>query len=190
MTRPFSWWPAVAATALALCCSSAAQAQKVKLATSAGDIVVQLDAAKAPKSVENFLQYVKDGHYNGTVFHRVIENFMIQGGGMTEDLKQKPVRAPIALESRNGLTNDRGTLAMARTNDPNSATAQFFINVKDNEFLNAAKSQDGNGYTVFGKVVAGMEVVDKIRGLPTGNKGSYQNVPVEPITIKSATLEK
>jgi peptidyl-prolyl cis-trans isomerase A (cyclophilin A) len=190
MKRPFSIWPAMAATALALCFSAAAQAQKIKLATSAGDIVVQLDAAKAPKSVENFLQYVKDGHYNGTVFHRVIENFMIQGGGMTEDLKQKPTRAPIPLESRNGLTNDRGTLAMARTNDPNSATAQFFINVKDNEFLNAAKSQDGNGYTVFGKVVAGMDVVDKIRGLPTGNKGPYQNVPVEPITIKSATLEK
>ena len=190
MTHPSSSWPIVAATALALCLSTAAQAQKVKLATSAGDIVVQLDAAKAPKSVENFLQYVKDGHYNGTVFHRVIENFMVQGGGMTEDLKQKPTRPPIALESRNGLINERGTLAMARTNDPNSATAQFFINVKDNEFLNAAKSQDGNGYTVFGKVVAGMDVVDKIRTLPTGNKGPYQNVPVEPITIKSATLEK
>ncbi len=190
MTRRFSRWPGVAAAALALCLSTAASAQKVKLVTSAGDIVVQLDAAKAPKSVENFLQYVKDGHYNGTVFHRVIENFMIQGGGMTEDLKQKPTRSPIPLESRNGLNNERGTLAMARTGDPNSATAQFFINVKDNEFLNAAKSQDGNGYAVFGKVVAGMDVVDKIRTLPTGNKGPYQNVPIEPITIKSATLEK
>jgi peptidyl-prolyl cis-trans isomerase A (cyclophilin A) len=115
---------------------------------------------------------------------------MVQGGGMTEDLKQKPTRAPIPLESRNGLNNERGTLAMARTGDPNSATAQFFINVKDNEFLNAAKSQDGNGYAVFGKVVAGMDVVDKIRTLPTGNKGPYQNVPIEPITIKTATLEK
>ncbi len=190
MTFPFSRWPAVTAMVVALACGTAAQAQKVKLATSAGDIVVQLDAAKAPKSVENFLQYVKDGHYNGTVFHRVIESFMIQGGGMTDDLKQKPTRAPIPLESRNGLTNDRGTLAMARTGDPNSATAQFFINVKDNEFLNAAKSQDGNGYAVFGKVVAGMDVVDKIRNLPTGNKGPYQNVPIEPIIIKSATLEK
>ena len=190
MKRPFTKWPGVAAATLALCLSAAAQAQKVKLVTTAGDIVVQLDAAKAPKSVENFLQYVKDGHYDGTVFHRVIENFMIQGGGMTEDLKQKPTRAPIPLESRNGLNNERGTLAMARTGDPNSATAQFFINVKDNEFLNAAKSQDGNGYAVFGKVVAGMDVVDKIRTLPTGNKGPYQNVPIEPITIKTATLEK
>ena len=190
MTSPFSSWPAMTAMVVALACGTAAQAQKVNLATSAGDIVVQLDAAKAPKSVENFLQYVKDGHYNGTVFHRVIESFMIQGGGMTDDLKQKPTRAPIPLESRNGLTNDRGTLAMARTGDPNSATAQFFINVKDNEFLNAAKSQDGNGYAVFGKVVAGMDVVDKIRNMPTGNKGPYQNVPIEPIIIKSATLEK
>ena len=190
MTRSVFRWPAITAMILAMACSATAQAQKVKLATSAGDIVVELNAAKAPKSVENFLQYVKDGHYNGTVFHRVIENFMVQGGGMTEDLKQKPTRPPVPLESRNGLTNDRGTLAMARTNDPNSATAQFFINVKDNEFLNAAKSQDGNGYTVFGKVVSGMDVVDKIRAMPTGNKGPFQNVPVEPITIKSATLEK
>jgi peptidyl-prolyl cis-trans isomerase A (cyclophilin A) len=190
MKHRYSMWPAMAAISLALCIGTAAQAQKVKLVTSAGDIVVQLDAAKAPKSVENFLQYVKDGHYNGTVFHRVIENFMIQGGGMTEDLKQKPTRAPIPLESRNGLNNERGTVAMARTGDPNSATAQFFINVKDNEFLNASKAQDGNGYTVFGKVVAGMDVVDKIRNMPTGNKGPFQNVPLEPITIKSATLEK
>jgi peptidyl-prolyl cis-trans isomerase A (cyclophilin A) len=190
MKRQSFRWPAGAAAVLALCLAGAAQAQKVKLATSAGDIVVQLDAAKAPKSVENFLQYVKDGHYNGTVFHRVIENFMIQGGGMTEDMKQKPTRAPIPLESRNGLNNERGTLAMARTGDPNSATAQFFINVKDNTFLNAANAQDGNGYAVFGKVVAGMDVVDKIRTLPTTSKGPHQNVPVEPIIIKSATLEK
>ena len=190
MTRRSLSWPVLAAATVTLFFGTAALAQKVKLATSAGEIVVQLDAAKAPKSVENFLQYVKEGHYNGTVFHRVIENFMIQGGGMTEDLKQKPTRASIPLESRNGLNNERGTLAMARTQDPNSATAQFFINVKDNEFLNAAKSQDGKGYTVFGKVVSGMDVVDKIRTSPTGNKGPYQNVPVEPIIIKSATLEK
>ncbi|HET7792457.1 MAG TPA: peptidylprolyl isomerase [Rhizobacter sp.] len=166
--------------------SLAAHAQKVKLATSLGDIVVQLDAAKAPKTVDNFVQYVKAGHYDGTVFHRVINNFMIQGGGMTADLKEKPTRAPIPLESRNGLNNERGTIAMARTPDPNSATSQFFINVKDNDFLNAARSQDGNGYAVFGKVISGMDVVDKIRAVPTGPG----DVPTTPVTIKKATLEK
>jgi peptidyl-prolyl cis-trans isomerase A (cyclophilin A) len=160
--------------------------QKVRIATSAGDIVVELDAAKAPKSVENFLTYVKAGHYDGTVFHRVIENFMIQGGGMTADMKQKATRAPIPLESRNGLVNARGTLAMARTSDPGSATAQFFINVKDNEFLNADKARDGNGYAVFGRVVDGMDVVDRIRAVPTGPG----DVPTTPVTIKKATLEK
>ena len=167
-----------------------ALAQKVQLATSVGDIVIELDAAKAPKSVENFLAYVKAGHYDGTVFHRVIGNFMIQGGGMTSDLKEKPTRAPITLESRNGLNNDKGTVAMARTNAPNSATAQFFINLKDNEFLNAAASRDGNGYAVFGKVTSGMDVVEKIRNVPTGNKGPFENVPLDPVTIKQATLEK
>jgi peptidyl-prolyl cis-trans isomerase A (cyclophilin A) len=176
--------------ALALGTSLAAQAQKVKLATSAGDIVIELDAAKAPKSVDNFVQYVKAGHYNGTIFHRVIDNFMIQGGGMNPDMQERPTRAPIPLESRNGLNNVRGTVAMARTMDPNSATAQFFINLKDNAFLDAAQSRDGNGYAVFGKVVAGMDVVDKIRAMPTGNKGPHQNVPVEPVIIKQATLEK
>jgi peptidyl-prolyl cis-trans isomerase A (cyclophilin A) len=170
--------------------SVAAHAQKVKLATSAGDIVIQLDAQKAPKTVANFVQYVKDGHYNGTVFHRVIENFMIQGGGMTADLREKPTRAPIPLESRNGLNNDRGTVAMARTPNPNSATSQFFINVKDNTFLNATQSPDGNGYAVFGKVIKGMDVVDKIRNVKTGDKGPHGNVPLEPVTIKKATLEK
>ena len=185
------WATATAVTlALAAGVSSNAWAQKVKLATSAGDIVIELDAAKAPKSVDNFVQYVKAGHYNGTVFHRVIPNFMIQGGGMTPDLKEKATRAPIPLESKNGLTNDRGTVAMARTNDPNSATAQFFINVKDNTFLNSANSPDGNGYAVFGKVISGMDVVDKIKGVPTGNKGPYSDVPLEPVTIKQATLEK
>ncbi len=172
--------------ALALCASGAALAQKVRLATSAGDIVVELDAAKSPKTVANFLEYVRAGHYNGTIFHRVIENFMIQGGGMTGDMKEKETRPPIALESRNGLTNQRGTIAMARTTDPNSATAQFFINVKDNDFLNQAQAKDGNGYAVFGKVVQGMDVVDKIRATPTGPG----DVPVQQIVIKKATVEK
>jgi peptidyl-prolyl cis-trans isomerase A (cyclophilin A) len=164
--------------------------QKVRLATSMGDIVVEVDAAKAPKSAANFIEYVKAGHYDGTVFHRVIPNFMIQGGGMDATMKEKSTRAPIPLESRNGLSNVRGTLAMARTMDPNSATAQFFINVKDNLFLDQAQSRDGNGYAVFGKVVAGMEVVDKIRAVPTGRRGMHDDVPVDPVTIKKATLEK
>jgi peptidyl-prolyl cis-trans isomerase A (cyclophilin A) len=175
-----------AVAAIALCASGAALAQKVRLATSAGDIVVELDAAKSPKSVANFLEYVKAGHYNGTIFHRVIENFMIQGGGMTTDMKEKETRPPIPLESRNGLTNQRGTVAMARTQDPNSATAQFFINVKDNDFLNQDKARDGNGYAVFGKVVQGMDVVDKIRATPTG----AGDVPLQQVVIKKATVEK
>jgi peptidyl-prolyl cis-trans isomerase A (cyclophilin A) len=182
--------PTLLAAALALGTHAAALAQKVKLATSAGDIVVELDAAKAPKTVANFLEYVKASHYDGTVFHRVIDNFMIQGGGMTADMKEKSTRAPIALESGNGLDNLRGTIAMARTMDPNSATAQFFINVKDNAFLNKAQSRDGNGYAVFGKVVSGMEVVDKIRAVPTGTRGMHRDVPLEPITINKATVEK
>ena len=186
----FARWCAPVVVAVALGASFAAQAQKVKLATTQGDIVIELDAAKAPKSVDNFVQYVKAGHYDGTVFHRVIENFMIQGGGMNADMKERTVRAPIPLESRNGLNNERGTVAMARTMDPNSATAQFFINVKDNDFLNAAKSRDGNGYAVFGKVVSGMDVVDKIRVVPTGNKGPNENVPVQPVVITKATIEK
>jgi peptidyl-prolyl cis-trans isomerase A (cyclophilin A) len=176
----------LATVALALGLSTPAWAQKVKLTTSMGEITIELDAAKAPKSADNFLQYVKAGHYDGTVFHRVIGNFMIQGGGMTADMKQKPTRAPIPLESRNGLNNVRGSVAMARTGDPNSATAQFFISVKDNAFLDAANSPDGNGYAVFGKVVAGMDVVDKIRAVPTGPG----DVPLTPVTIKTATLEK
>ena len=160
----------------------------MNLTTSLGDVVIELDAAKAPKSVDNFVQYVKAGHYNGTVFHRVIENFMIQGGGFSADMKEKSTRAPISLESRNGLVNTRGTVAMARTMDPNSATAQFFINVKDNDFLNAANSRDGNGYAVFGKVVSGMDVVDRIRSVKTGSKGPFQDVPTEPVVILKATL--
>jgi peptidyl-prolyl cis-trans isomerase A (cyclophilin A) len=184
------WIRATALVALSLGLSGVALAQKVKLATSAGDIVIELDAAKAPKSVANFLQYVKDGHYDGTIFHRVINNFMIQGGGFGPALHEKPTRAPIPLESANGLVNTRGTVAMARTSVPDSATAQFFINVKDNAFLDRANSQDGNGYAVFGKVVSGMDVIDKIKTVPTSNKGPYANVPVDPVTINKATLEK
>ena len=187
-TRRFG--QALLATTFALGVHLAAQAQKVKLATSAGDIVVELDAAKAPKTVANFLAYTKAGQYDGTIFHRVMDGFMIQGGGMTPDMKEKPTRAPIPLESGNGLTNLRGTIAMARTMDPNSATAQFFINVVDNAGLDKANARDGNGYAVFGKVVAGMDVVDKIRAVPTGNKGMHQNVPIEPVVIKTATVEK
>jgi len=183
-------WAGRAALAGALCVSLAAQAQKVKIATSAGDIVIELDAAKAPKTVENFVGYVKAGHYNGTVFHRVIPNFMIQGGGMTAEMQEKATRPPIVLESKNGLSNARGTIAMARTGDPNSATSQFFINVNNNERLDAANSRDGNGYAVFGKVVSGMDVVDKIRSAPTGSKGMHSDVPNTPITINTATLEK
>lgn len=169
---------------------ASAHAQKVKFATSAGDFVVQLDAEKAPKTVANFVQYVKDGQYTDTIFHRVIGSFMIQGGGFTADMKEKPTRPPIPLESRNGLKNGRGTIAMARTQDPNSATAQFFINVVDNNMLNAENSPDGNGYAVFGKVVEGMDVVDKIRAVKTTRKSPHSDVPAEPITIKKATLEK
>ena len=178
------------ALTLALGFAAPACAQKVKLATSAGDILIELDAAKAPKTVDNFLQYVNAGHYNGTVFHRVIPTFMIQGGGMTADMKEKTTRAPITLESKNGLSNVRGSVAMARTGDPNSATSQFFINVADNARLDAANARDGNGYAVFGKVVSGMEVVEKIRMVPTGGKGPHDDVPNTPITINKITLEK
>ena len=169
--------------------ANAASAPKVKLSTSLGDIVVQLDAAKAPKTVENFLQYVKDKHYDGTIFHRVIDGFMVQGGGFTPGMAQKPVRAPIALEAANGLKNDKYTIAMARTNVPDSATAQFFLNVKDNAMLNAPQP-DGHGYAVFGKVVQGSDIVDKIKAVATGNQGGHQNVPTTAVTITSATLVK
>jgi peptidyl-prolyl cis-trans isomerase A (cyclophilin A) len=178
----------LAAASLVLAVPADTWAQKVKLATTAGDIVLELDAEKAPKTVANFLQYVRAGHYDGTVFHRVIEGFMIQGGGMTADMAEKPTRAPIPLESRNGLSNTRGTVAMARTSVPDSATAQFFINVNDNTRLDAAPGRDG--YAVFGSVVSGMDVVDQIRAVPTTSKGPHQNVPATAITIKKATLEK
>jgi len=168
----------------------AQNAPKVKLATSMGDIVVELNPAKAPKTVENFLQYVADKHYDGTIFHRVIDGFMVQGGGFTADMKQKPMRAPIPLEAANGLKNDKYTIAMARTNVPDSATTQFFINVKDNAMLNAPQP-DGHGYAVFGKVVQGTEVVDKIKAAATGPGGPFpSDVPKTTITITSATLVK
>ena len=154
--------------------AQAQEAPKVKLSTSMGDIVVQLDPAKAPKTVENFLAYVKDKHYDGTVFHRVINGFMVQGGGFTPDMAQKPTKAPIALEA---------------TNVPDSATAQFFINVKNNDMLNA-RQPSGDGYAVFGKVVAGADVVDKIKAVPTGTLAGMRDVPTNPVTILSATLVK
>jgi len=180
---------ALLAFATTLAAAGPALAEKVRLVTSAGDIVVELDAAKAPKTVDNFVQYVKAGHYDGTIFHRVIPGFMVQGGGMTPDLREKPTRPPIVLESRNGLSNVRGSIAMARTNVPNSATSQFFINVVDNARLDQPNARDGEGYAVFGKVISGMEVVDKIRAVATGDQGEHQNVPKEPILIKKALLE-
>ena len=179
-------WPL--ALTLGLAGAGNALAQKVRLSTSMGDIVLQLEPDKAPKTVANFVQYVKAGHYNGTVFHRVIGDFMVQGGGMSADMQEKPTRAPIPLESRNGLSNVRGSVAMARTGVPDSATAQFFINVGDNVRLDAANSHDGNGYAVFGRVVDGMDVVERIKAVPTGNRAGHQNVPQQPVVIKQATL--
>jgi peptidyl-prolyl cis-trans isomerase B (cyclophilin B) len=161
----------------------------VKLHTNFGTIVLELDAAKAPETVKNFLAYVESGHYDNTVFHRVIDGFMIQGGGFEPGMNQKPTNAPIQNEAANGLKNDRYTVAMARTGDPHSATAQFFINVKDNAFLNhTAPSGQGWGYCVFGKVVEGMDVVDKIKGVKTGSKGFHQDVPVEDVVIQKAEV--
>jgi cyclophilin family peptidyl-prolyl cis-trans isomerase len=162
---------------------------RVELKTNRGAIVIELNQAKAPKTVANFLQYVKDGHYNGTVFHRVIDGFMVQGGGFDKDMKQKPTRATIENEAANGLKNDYGTIAMARTPDPHSASAQFFINLKNNEFLNFREATpQGYGYTVFGKVVSGMDIIDKIAKVPTGNAGPHQNVPREPVIVESAII--
>ncbi|WP_377156415.1 peptidylprolyl isomerase [Roseateles sp. UC29_93] len=173
--------------------ASFAQAQVVKLSTTAGDITIKLDAEKAPKSVANFLAYVKAGHYNGVIFHRVIGDFMIQTGGYTPDLKQRPTRAPIPLEAGNGLMNIRGSIAMARTNDPNSATSQFFINTVDNPGLDPGYASDGRGYAVFGYVTEGMDVVDKIRAVPTApspKNPAFQNLPNTPVLINKATVEK
>ena len=161
----------------------------VKLHTNFGTIVLELDAAKAPETVKNFLAYVEAGHYDNTVFHRVIDGFMIQGGGFEPGMQQKPTNAPIQNEAANGLKNDRYTVAMARTGDPHSATAQFFINVKDNAFLNhTAPSSQGWGYCVFGKVVEGMDVVDKIKGVKTGSKGFHQDVPADDVLIQKAEV--
>lgn len=157
---------------------------KVIMKTSMGDIQLALDAEKAPKTVENFLQYVKKGHYTDTIFHRVMDGFMIQGGGFTADMQQKPAPETVENEAANGLANATGTIAMARTMDPHSASAQFFINVNDNTFLNYP-GQDGWGYCVFGEVVEGMDVVNQIKGVATGNAGPHQNVPKEAVVITS-----
>lgn len=162
---------------------------KVQLHTNQGVITIELDAEKAPKSVENFLSYVRKGHYDNTVFHRVIKNFMIQGGGFEPGMKQKDTDAPIENEAGNGLKNDKYTVAMARTNAPHSATAQFFINVVDNDFLNfSSPTPQGFGYAVFGKVVEGTEVVDQIKGVRTGSSGFHQDVPVDDVVIERAVV--
>jgi cyclophilin family peptidyl-prolyl cis-trans isomerase len=170
-------------------CESALKGKemKVKLTTSMGPITVELDKDKAPVSAANFAKYVESGHYNGTIFHRVIDGFMIQGGGFTKDMAQKPTQAPIKNEADNGLKNDKYTLALARTPDPNSASSQFFINVKDNDFLNyKAPTMQGWGYAVFGKVVEGKDVVDKIAKVATGNAKGFENVPATPVVIEKA----
>jgi peptidyl-prolyl cis-trans isomerase B (cyclophilin B) len=161
----------------------------VELHTNHGVIKLELNAEKAPKTVANFLNYVKSGHYDGTVFHRVIDGFMIQGGGFDAAMKQKPTEAPIDNEANNGLKNERGSIAMARTNDPHSASAQFFINVADNDFLNhSSPTPQGWGYAVFGKVVEGLDVVDKIKKVKTGSKGFHQDVPVDDVVIEKAVV--
>jgi cyclophilin family peptidyl-prolyl cis-trans isomerase len=183
------WKPLVMLSAAAASPGALAANPLVDLKTNVGTIRLELYPAKAPKTVENFLQYVKDGHYSGTVFHRVIPGFMLQGGGFDGSYKQKPTRAPIQNEAKNGLKNDIGTIAMARTNAPHSASAQFFINVKNNDFLNAASAQDGWGYAVFGKVVSGLDVVMNIAKTPTGPGGPFPtDVPRQPVVIESATL--
>jgi len=177
------------ALACALAAPAALAAPQVALQTTAGRIVLELDDGRAPGTVANFLQYVRDGHYNGTVFHRVINGFMIQGGGFTSDMREKPTRSPIRNEASNGLKNAAYTVSMARTPDPHSASAQFFINVADNDFLNyRGPTSSGWGYAVFGKVIQGKEVVDKIKTAPTTTRGPYENVPVQPIVIEKAEV--
>ena len=164
-------------------------AAHILMTTTLGPMTLELDADNAPKTVENFLSYVSSGFYDGTIFHRVINNFMVQGGGFTADMEQKATQAPIDNEANNGLKNARGTIAMARTQDPHSATAQFFINVQDNDFLNhTGENMQGWGYTVFGKVTDGEDVLDKIRCVQTGSQAGHQDVPVEPIIIESVTV--
>lgn len=172
---------------LLLSAAAAAANPQVEMKTSQGTIVIELYPEKAPKTVENFLQYVKDGFYAGTIFHRVIDNFMIQGGGFTVDMKEKATRAPIQNEAKNGLKNDTGTLAMARTNNPHSASAQFFVNLKNNSFLDYP-SRDGWGYAVFGKVTQGLDIVEKIGHTATQNLGPFSDVPAKPIVIESVKL--
>jgi cyclophilin family peptidyl-prolyl cis-trans isomerase len=169
------------------CTAKGNEPMKVKLTTSMGPIVIELNKDKAPVSAENFVKYVEAGHYNGTIFHRVIPNFMVQGGGFNKDMQQKPTQAPIKNEGANGLKNDNYTVAMARTGVRDSATSQFFINVKDNEFLNySGENPQGWGYAVFGKVVEGKEVVDKIKGVATSRSGPHENVPTAPVVIEKA----
>ena len=163
---------------------------QVEIQTNMGNIVVELNAKAAPQTVANFMNYVKSGFYKNTIFHRVIPGFMIQGGGFVSGLEEKDTNAPIALESKNGLTNQRGTIAMARTMDPNSATSQFFINVANNNFLNADQAQDGHGYAVFGKVISGMETVDKIAGVKTHSVRYYDDVPIRDVVIKNISILK
>ncbi len=178
----------LAASAL-FCQVSAAANPVVEMVTSLGMIKIELYADKAPKTVENFLQYTKERFYDGTVFHRVIPGFMVQGGGFTPDMEQKKTRETIANEAQNGLKNQKGTLAMARTSNPHSATAQFFINVADNEFLNfTGPTQQGFGYCVFGRVTQGMDIVDKLVAIPTGTRSGHQNVPLKPIVIQNMRI--
>ena len=186
--RFFAMAAALTAVLLAAPADGQAAEPTVKLETSMGDIVVQLNSRKAPLSTANFLQYVKSGFYDGTIFHRVIKGFMIQGGGLTQDMKEKSGHAPIKNEASNGLRNQRYTIAMARTSDPDSATSQFFINTVNNRFLDADKAQDGVGYAVFGEVIKGTDVVRKIEAVPTTRHGNYQDVPATPVVIKSATV--
>lgn len=173
---------------VAMAAPAAAANPRVRFETSKGAFVIELEQAKAPVTVGNFLEYVKSGYYDGTIFHRVIPGFMVQGGGFTADMQQKPAREPIVNESNNGLANKRGTIAMARTADPNSASSQFFINLVDNGFLDKTSARDGVGYCVFGKVVDGMSVLDAIAAVPTGNVGPNQNVPLQSVVIKKASV--
>ena len=175
------------AAAMLAATAAATAAPSVEMQTSQGRMVIELNAEKAPVTVENFLKYAKEGHYDGTIFHRVIDGFMIQGGGFSAGMDEKKTGKPIQNEAKNGLKNQRGTIAMARRPDPHSATAQFFINHKDNNGLDYP-GHDGWGYAVFGKVTQGIEVVDKIAKVPTGNRGMHQNVPVEPVVIQSVKV--
>ena len=182
------WKPLVVLSAAAAAPGAMAADPQVDIKTNVGTIRIELYPAKAPKTVENFLQYAKNGYFNGTIFHRVIDGFTIQGGGFDQKFRQKSTRPPVENEAKDGLKNELGTIAMARTSAPHSATAQFFINGKNNDSLNAANAQDGWGYAVFGKVVSGMDVVMKIAKIPTGNSGPYSDVPRDAIEIESATL--